>query len=360
MILDRYVAGRFLLVLGAVLATSLSVFVLVDLFDNIDTFIDKEATANEIVRFYWFQIPYIIQLILPISALIACFFGIGGLAAHGEIDAMRAAGLSLSRILSPVFVCGVIISAFATYLATSMIPESERTAKDIEMVEIKGRPKIDLQSRSNHTYDGLHGHKYFMRRWDGRRKRMLNVEIIRIEDQRVYEHVRAERAIWRDGMWVLEDGVARSFDGERETAFEAFERLARPDLPEQPEDFSTEKRKARELTLTELMRRIDVRMRSGEPTALEKTNLHLRFSFPLSTLVLVLFGAPLSTKRKKGGAWLSFTIYVVVGFLFVMFTRLLQTLGEHGSVQPLIAAWLPDGIFAILGVAMLGWRQRGH
>ena len=360
MILDRYLAGRFLLVLGAVLITSLSIFVLVDLFDNIDTFIDKEATASEIVRFYWFQVPYIVQLILPISSLIACFFGIGGLAAHGEIDAMRAAGLSLSRILAPVFVCGVVISASAVYLATSMIPEWERKAKDIEMVEIKERPKIDLQSRNNHTYEGLRGHKYFMRRWDGRRKRMLDVEIIRIENQRVFEHVRAERATWKDGMWVLEDGVARSFDGEREVSFEAFKRRPMPDLPEKPEDFSTEKRKARELTLAELNRRIDVRSRSGEPTALERTNLQLRFSFPLSTRVLVLLGAPLSTKRKKGGAWLSFTIYVVLGFLFVTFTRLLQTLGEHGTMQPLVAAWLPDGVFATVGVALLGWRQRGH
>jgi len=359
-ILDRYLASRFMLVLVGVLATFLAIFILVDLFDNIDTYIDKEAATLSIARFYLFQIPYIFQLILPVSALIACFFGIGGLAANGEIDAMRAAGLSLTRILTPVFLCGLAISVMATYLAASTVPLSERRAKDIKLVEIKGRPKVDLQSRTDHIYYGSRGHEYFMRRWDGRRKQMHDVEIIRVEGSEVVEHIRAERARWEDGQWILEDGVARSFAGEQETEFRSFDRLPRPDLPERPEDLSTEKRKTRELTLSQLTRRIDVLGRSGESTDLERTSLHLRFSFPLSSMVLVLLGAPLSTRRKRRGAWISFTVYVVVGFLFFTLTRFLQTLGEHGALEPVLAAWLPDGVFAGLGIALLVWRQRGH
>jgi lipopolysaccharide export system permease protein len=360
-ILDRYVARRYLLVLLGVLLTFVAIFVIVDLFDNIDTYIDKEASAGTIARLYLSEVPYIVQIILPISVLIACFFGIGGLASSGEIDAMRASGRSLIRILMPVFICGLAIAGSATWLATSVVPRTEREARNIKEIDIRGRPRIDYQSRLNLSYSGIDGHHYFMRRWDGRRKQMEGVEIIHTDAAgQVREHLRAERGRWIDGAWEFEGGVMREFQDGEEQGFSEFHTLRRPDLPERPEDFSTEKRKTRELTLGELRKRLEVQRRSGEPTYLEATNLQIRFAFPLSSFVLILLGAPLSARRIRSGAWIGFIIYVLVGFLFFGLIRFFQTLGEHGSLSPWVAAWAPDLAFAVLGSAVLLWRQRGY
>lgn len=360
MILDRYISSRYLGVLGGVLLTFLAVFILVDLFDNMSTYLDKGATSNVLARYYFYQIPYILQLIMPISALISCFFAVGGLAATGEIDAMRAAGRSLLRILLPVFVCGLGIASAATYLATSLVPVSERVVKDIKEVEIKGRPRVNFESRTNHIYFGRNGWDYQMHRWDGLRQQMQGVQIFRTVDGEVVEHLTAKRGNWEEDSWVFEQGVYRIFQAGKETEFTSFDRLVRRDLLERPEDFSTEKRNPRELTLAELRKRVEVQRRSGEPVHMEMTNLHLRLAFPLSSLVLVLLGAPLSTKRKKGGAWVGFTIFVVIGFVFFGLTRFLQELGEAGRMEPLMAAWAPDAFFASLGLLIIGWRQRGH
>ncbi len=361
MILDRYLARRYLLVLIGVLLTFVAIFIIVDLFDNIDTYIDKEATAGTIARLYLYQIPYIVQIILPISVLIACFFGVGGLAAAGEIDAMRASGRSLIRILLPIFVCGLAIAGVATWLATSVVPRTEREARNIKEVEIRGRPRIDYQSRLNLSYSGTGGYHYFMRRWDGRRSLMEGVEIIHTDAAgQLREHLRADKGRWVDGAWEFEDGVVREFDHGEEQSFSEFHRLRRPDLAEKPEDFSTEKRKTRELTLSELSKRIEIQRRSGEPTYVEITNLQMRFAFPLSSFVLILLGAPLSARRMRGGAWMGFIIYVLAGFLFFGLIRFFQTLGEHGSLSPLVAAWSADLGFALLGGGVLMWRQRGY
>ncbi len=360
MILDRYLATRYLANLATVITTFLAIFVLVDLFDNIDMFVDKGTPARTVARYYVYQIPYILLLLLPVAALIACFFGIGGLAAHGEIDAMRAAGISLTRILLPVLFMGALVSLAASGLAASAVPIGERTARNIEEIEIKGRPQINLRSRANLFYVGRTGYEYFMSRWDGRNHRMIGVEIKRVAEGEVREHITAERAEWDGEQWVLSNGTDRHFDGTVETLYRKFERLECPELVERPEDFSTEHRKTRELTLEELFERIEIKRRSGEEVAAELTDLHLRFSFPISTFVLVLVGAPLSARRKKGGAWLSFTLYVVAAFLFLAATRFLQTLGEHGTITPVAAAWSADGTFAILGLSLLILRQNGR
>ena len=99
-ILDRYLLGEFLSYLTLSLIGFIVIFVVVDLFQKIDVFLDHKAPAGLVIRFYLYRAPEVVVLVLPVALLLATFLALGQLNKFGELTAMRAAGRSLLAILT--------------------------------------------------------------------------------------------------------------------------------------------------------------------------------------------------------------------------------------------------------------------
>src|SRR5439155_21465788 len=97
-ILDRYVLREFVSYVGLGLAGFIVIFVVVDLFEKIDVFLDHRAPFTLVARFYLFRAPEVIVLAFPVALLLATFLALGQLNKFGELTAMRAAGLPLLRL----------------------------------------------------------------------------------------------------------------------------------------------------------------------------------------------------------------------------------------------------------------------
>ena len=76
-----------------------------------------------------------------------------------------------------------------------------------------------------------------------------------------------------------------------------------------------------------------------------------KISIPLATLVIILFGAPLATSSKRGGAAYGIGVSLAVVIAYLMLFRVAGALGEAGALEPLPAAWLPNALF--LGAAVI-------
>ena len=113
--LDLYLVRRFLLCLGLAVVGLLLLAVIIDLTENIDTFIDFEARPGHILLYYFYRLPYWLIVPLPIAALLGSLFALTSLARHSEITAMKATGIGLYRLLTPVFLCGLAVAAGAFF-----------------------------------------------------------------------------------------------------------------------------------------------------------------------------------------------------------------------------------------------------
>jgi lipopolysaccharide export system permease protein len=95
---------------------------------------------------------------------------------------------------------------------------------------------------------------------------------------------------------------------------------------------------------------------SGGETQKHMTNFHIRASFPLADLVMVLLGAALSLRVVRGGnIALGFGLSVSIGFAYFALIRVGQALGYNGDLPPLLAAWLGNLVFGALGL-FLFWK----
>ncbi len=348
---DRYLRRDFLRVLLITLAGFVTVYLLVDIFDNIDTYIDRRAPLGLVITYYVYLSPFIIVLTLPMATLLASMLSVGNLARNNELVAMRTSGVSLYRLLLPLWVAGAVLSLGVIAVGGWVLPWTTAQARHIKRIQIERRPVVGEEPERNVVYqaDDLVYHIGVLHPRHGLAER---VGIIAEREGGVAWRLDGARGRFQDGCWSLEQGRLRVFSPLREyvASFSAFRS---PLLWASPQALLRKPREAQELSVPELRRLIRRMRRSGLSTAVQEVELYLRFSFPLANLLMVLLGAPLASTPRRSGLALSFGISIAISFAYFGTVRGCQALGHHEHLRPLLAAWLPDVVFLGAGSVVL-------
>jgi lipopolysaccharide export system permease protein len=159
---------------------------------------------------------------------------------------------------------------------------------------------------------------------------------------------------WEKDHWVLKDGMRREFrnGGLRATPFKE---APFPEFKDLPADLLDDRSYPEEMGLSELSRRIAILKRTGENARVLETERHFRLSSSLVSLFMALIGAAMSVNTIKSGLGRNFGIALLITFLYYVALRLGLVMGQNGSLDPLVGAWLGNLIFAPLGLA-LWWK----
>jgi lipopolysaccharide export system permease protein len=380
-ILDKHLIRQFCFVLLFSLIAFWVIFLIVDLVENLDKFIDRHTTLLVVIKYYLFYTPYIVVLALPVAMLLSCLFSLGQMAKHNELTAMKSAGISLYRILFPLFVLSFMISVFTLIVGESVIPFTYQRMMDVKTVEIeKGKRDVDLLLQDVFVQGGG-GIIFHLASYDTKAKMGTDVLVQRFEDNRIKEEIQARKTRWTDNGWLFENGVEMVFSDSLVTTpafdsvdrsdtsspapppqerivggiekYEAFDKLLRLDLKVKPEALTKRQKKPDEMGYFELYKYVKTKERSGQLVAKEATDLNLKISFPLVNFIIVLFGAPIAANPKRSGLAIGFAISLFIAFVYYTLIRMAQSFGYSEKLPPLLAAWITNILFAILGVVLL-------
>ena len=84
---------------------------------------------------------------------------------------------------------------------------------------------------------------------------------------------------------------------------------------------------------------------------------YTKYAYPFANLILVLISVPLASRRRRGGQAVQFGIGLLTAFVYLAAQKLTEPFGYSGKLSPLVTAWLPHLIFALIA-AILIWRVR--
>jgi lipopolysaccharide export system permease protein len=356
-ILDRYLLREFTTYLVLGLLGFITIFIVVDIFEKIDVFLDHRADAGLVVRFYLFRIPEVVVQMLPVALLLATFLSLGQLNKFGELTAMRAVGLSLVRILLPVFGVAWAAVAGALLLNEAVVPGANQERDRIYHEQIQRLRRETATERADVTYLGEGGRIFYMRLYMVPEQRMHEVSMQEFRGGHLVRRLDAAEATWNGRRWVFRSGYLRTFEDGAESA-RPFGRLAVNGIAEHPEDFAKEVRNPDEMNYLELRGYVDKLRASGARVANYLVDLHLKLAFPLVNFVVVLIGASLATRLRMQSAALGFGLSVAIAFVYYAFMRAGQALGHNGALPPYLAAWLGDAVFGLVGITMMAQAQR--
>ena len=356
-ILDRYLLREFAgyLVLG--LTGVLAIFVVVDVFEKIDVFLDHHASLALVTRYYLYRLPEWLVQVLPIALLLATFLALGQLNKFGELTAMRTVGRSLLGILRPVLAISVGSALLSLAMSEFVVPETNRQRDEIFDQDIQGMRRPQTVERADVTYLGEGGRIFYMRLYVVNEQRMHEVSLQEFHNGTLVRRIDAAEASWDGQRWIFSSGFLRTFAGGQERVM-AFDRMAINGIAERPEDFAKETRNPGEMNFFELLAYVQKLRASGARVANYLVDLQVKLSFPLVNLIVVLIGAPLATRLRMQSAALGFGLSIAISFGYYALLRTGQALGHSGAVNPYLAGWLGDLLFGGVGATMMTRAQR--
>lgn len=356
-ILDRYVLREFLGYLLLGLLGFIAIFIVVDVFEKIDVFLDHQAPLHLITRFYLYRAPEVVVQVFPVALLLATFLALGQFNKFGELTAMRVAGRSLTSILLPVFAVGLASVGASLFLGEIVIPSANRERDRLYDEQIQKLKRETINERTDVTYLGEGGRIYYIRLYLVRERRMHEVSLQEFVGGVLNRRIDAAEAMWDGRRWVFVSGFVRTFESGSEVA-RPFERMAVDGIREIPESFAKESRKPAEMNFFELADYVRKLRASGARVANYLVDLHLKLAFPLVNLVVVVIGASLATRLRTQSAAVGFGLSVAISFVYYAFMRTGQALGHNGAVPPYVAAWMGDLVFGAVAALMILQAQR--
>ncbi len=119
--LDLYLVRQFVVLLALILIGFQVIFIIVDIFENLDKFIDNKVPIKIVFLFYIYTLPWFINIGLPMAVLIATVFSMGLLVKRNEWTAMKASGISLYRVVVPFLLVSSCVSVCSFYLDNSLV-----------------------------------------------------------------------------------------------------------------------------------------------------------------------------------------------------------------------------------------------
>lgn len=349
-ILDRLVAREFLRIFVLCVLGAPLLFIIGDATEHLEDYLTQGLGFGEIVLGYVYQLPLFLLWSFPIAALIGTVFTIHGMTVHREIAAVKAGGISFHRLVMPLALLGVVLTAAALALG-ELVPVTNRLR-----AELMGERERRTDRRTDFVYQADDGHVLAARQLYVDEGRLYGVTMEREgnEPEVPTVHVMAREGRYDPGAgWTFERGYLRVFLGaDRERTF-FFDRMQPRGLTETPEDLLAEPKDPDEMSYAELGRLAEVIRRSGGDPAEVLVEQAQKISIPVATLVIILFGAPLATSSKRGGKAYGIGVSLSATILYLLLFRIAGAAGESGTIAPLLAAWLPNALFFVTGIVLL-------
>ncbi len=352
-ILTRFLFGRFIRILLFALAAAVVVFLVVDLIENMDKFLDKNVAPTIIFEYYYLYIPYIAYLVFPVAMILATLSTIGGLINTHELVAMRASGVSLWWVSVRLIALSIVIAIGLFWFGEYLMPKLNQQRMEIWRVQVKKLPKKSTV-RSDRIYmlEGQ-GRFFHLEQWNEITNIGLRPTVQIAEGNTLLERIDAEKAHWDTTTgWTFSNGVTRRWENGVEKV-EPFLDKKMPGMTLTPVSFSDLSVRPEEMGFDDLKRFIQRLNETGSETTRWMVELWSKLAAAAAAIVIVLLGVPIAAVQRRSGVILSFGIGLFVSFVFYGMIQIAKIYGYSGQLSPFISSWLANFVFAIVGIFML-------
>lgn len=325
------------------------------LFKIADLVIQRGVSLGIVIRLFLYYLPRIVAMTIPMSCLLAALLGFGKLSANSELVALKSAGLSFQRIVRPVVIISLFISIFAFMINESLVPMSERAAANVMAYEVfKESPpvfkeKVFLREGSDSALKRV----IYINRLEIKTGRMQDIVIEEFENSRLVRMISAKSGEWINGSWWIMDGEVYEIivDTGKVGRLFKFDKQALS-LNLNPVDLRSSSDDPDLMTITELYKAIKTNETLGGDNGKLWMIFNMRISVPWACVVLALVGAAFGSRPQRTNSSVGLGVSVIIVFIYYVILSFAQSLGEAGYMPPLIAAWLANVVFLIIGGAL--------
>lgn len=347
---DTYIIKKFLGTYFFSIILILSIAIVFDLTEKMDKFFENDAPLSEIILDYYANfIPYYMNMFSPLFTFISVIFFTSKMASNTEIIAILSSGVSFRRMMYPYFVSATVIVFISFVLGGYIIPNANKKMLEFENKYIK---KFKSESTRNVQMEVEKGVILYMERYDLRRNKGTRLSLEKFEDKKLVSRLTAESAAWDSAyVWKITDYLIRDFDGLHESLRrgESLDTIIRV----QPEEFFITSKEAAEMNNIQLKEYLDRQKERGVGNIQAfEDEYYKRYTMPLAAYIMTLIGVSLSSRKVRGGTGINLGIGIGLSALYIFFSTVSSSFSVNGSMSSLLAAWLPNIVFLLVGIVL--------
>jgi lipopolysaccharide export system permease protein len=350
--LTFYLAKMFIVRIIAMLLTLVLVLQMLDLLSESGKVLAYKGNGQaELWTYVTLRVPQLIARFLPYSVLLATIFTLGPLNQNSEVISMKAAGMSAHQVLAPLFLTALGVALVSFAFNERIVTRSNSTLKAWQAVDYGPIPKGSGLRSNVYVRDGQDillagalsgsGNDTVMERVTWYKRDAAGI---------VTQQLRSPRATWVSPGWQLEAPIAFDVDTAETRKVEPTV-VARSVTPSQVSITAVDPDGQDIFQLGHTIREMKA---AGRRTSEIEGKWWHKLSGPLSALLMPLLGAIAGFGLARSGQLvIRGIIGMALGFAYFVVDNAALAMGNFGGYPPLIAAWAPFMLFALIGETVL-------
>ncbi|WP_245395588.1 LptF/LptG family permease [Anthocerotibacter panamensis] len=366
--LDRYLLSEmalpFLFGVGAFVSLVMTIG---SFFELVRLMVESGLPLETAARIFGLRLWGFIVLTFPMSMLLTALLAYSRLSADSEIVALKACGVSASRLIAPALVMSLCVTALTFVFNEQIVPSANYEA-NVTLARALNQDAPSFK-RSNITYQEFEDRQGPDGNFSRQLARILyaknydegvlqEMTVLDFTQDNLTQIVKAQRGTWlpKQQKWLFEQGRIYTIDsaGSYRNILQFDKQQV--NISHRPIDWiEGSKRRPEEMTIRELGRFIQLSADAGQDTRSLWVQYYQKFSFPFVCVAFALVGATLGMRPQRTTRAVGLGLCILIIFGYYVFSVLAGAWGQLGYLTPIVAAWLP--IFVTVGVGgILLWR----
>lgn len=345
-LLARYIGKTVFLNTLLVLLVLVALSALFSFIGELDEVGKGDYSVKTALIYILLRMPGIAYELFPSSVLLGSLLGLGAMASHSELTAMRSAGISIAQMAGAVSLIGLLLMGLVALLGEYVMPPSESQAQELRTAALSQR--VSIRSRTGY--------------WAKSDNRFINIKSVlpdlTLADVSIYEFdgrelksvTYAKRALQRaDTEWQLNEVTQTRFllDSlitERSDE-KQFQNLVNAELL-QGLSVAPESMSARNL-----LNQVDYLERNQLDSSPIELALWTKITNPISTLVMLMLSLPfVFASQRSGSVGQKMFIGILLGIGYFLVNRLFTHLGLANGLTPAVSTLIPLSLFGFLAI----------
>ncbi len=361
-ILDEYILREFMTMFAMVLFGFVLLMLVFTFFELISDIL-RNHTALSIVGAYLLNLtPSMLYLITPLAVLIAALVTFGVMNRNSEIIAIKAAGISLYRLVVPIVAIAAALAVALFLFDQYYLPQANRKQEALRN-QIKGRPTqtyLHPEQKwmmGQKPQPGEPGRIFYYEFFDPDQNEFANLSVFEFDPAtfQLTRRIFAKRAVWDadSSGWAFESGWVRDVQGANVKEYRTYLKTSFPEIRATPDYFKKEDVQSQEMNFGQLDRYIRDLQQSGFPTNRLSVALWHKLSYPLITVVMAMLAIPFALSMGRRGSISGVAVAIAVALAYMVVDNLFGAMGYVNYLPASLAAWSADVLFGLVGGYLL-------
>ncbi len=340
--IDRYISGYFWSFLIGGLLVFVTLFVAVDAMSVMVSY--PETAGAVLLRYYGYSLPEFVYRMIPVASLLASIMTLSTLQRGNELTALFSCGMSLFRIAAPMLVWITLNCGLVFVMADQVLPGFAKQKNFVFYHEIRKNPSLYSIVKTD-------------RIWYRSKDMIFNIKTLNDKSQSaqgltlyffnpnwdLLQMISADAVDMKGSQWHLYDGTVTLFS--EDSSFPLTSKFEEKTIlmGEDAKDLSSSAKTSDILSLNELAQFIKRNKEAGLDTLRYEVDYQSKYGFAFSAMVMSLLGIPFAVgKARSGGIMLNVGICLGLVALYWTAYSAALTMGNHGQIPPVAAAWAPN------------------